>query len=144
MNITMTSRILLTLLLCAPTTNAQTAVRGNLTSHVDSLIAAIPSGTGTGLYQPPGSTQQTPRGLPPGVTYDPAIPTPESFFGFAIGEWHIRHDQLLGYLKALDSASGRLTLEEYGRTYEQRALVLLPHRDGALGSLAHGSRSVAF
>jgi hypothetical protein len=59
MNLTMTYRILLTILLCAATTNAQTSVRGDLTSHMDSLIAAIPGGTGTGLYQPPGSTQQS-------------------------------------------------------------------------------------
>ncbi len=82
-------------------------------------VSAQPQPPGLGPQEPP------PRGLLPDVQYDPAIPTPESFFGFASGDWHIRHDQLLGYLKALDAASDRLTLEEYGRTYEQRALVLL-------------------
>ncbi len=59
MNLTMTYRLLLTILLCASATNAQTTVRGDLTSHVDSLIAAIPAGSGTGQYQPPGTTQQS-------------------------------------------------------------------------------------
>ncbi len=88
------------------------------------LIAAYPV---SAQNQPPGSIPQElpPRGLPAGIQYDPVIPTPESFFGFPVGDWHIRHDQLLEYLKALDAASDRLTLQEYGRTYEQRALVLL-------------------
>ncbi len=63
--------------------------------------------------------------LPAGATYDPTIPTPQSYFGFAVGDWHVRHDQLLAYLRALDAASDRVHLEEYGVTYEQRTLVLL-------------------
>jgi hypothetical protein len=88
------------------------------------FIATCPAPAQT---QPPESAPQQPplRGLPPGVRYDPGIPAPESFLGFAPGDWHIRHDQLLGYLKVLDAASDRVTLQEYGRTHEQRALVLL-------------------
>ena len=32
------------------------------------------------------------------TTYNPAIPTPEAFFGTQTGEWHLRHDQIVAYL----------------------------------------------
>lgn len=61
----------------------------------------------------------------PDISYDPAIPTPEAYFGWQIGEWHLSHDQQLAYLRALDAASPRLTLTEYARTHEQRPLIYL-------------------
>ncbi|MFT6935978.1 MAG: hypothetical protein ACJA1N_000272, partial [Saprospiraceae bacterium] len=63
--------------------------------------------------------------LPQGITYDESIPTPEEFLGFQIGEWHLTHDQLVFYLKALAAASDRITLEEYARSYEDKPLILL-------------------
>ena len=56
---------------------------------------------------------------------DPVLPAPESFFGFTDGERHLRHDQILAYLGQLADLSGRITLERYGRTYEQRSLALV-------------------
>ncbi|MCB0550234.1 MAG: zinc carboxypeptidase [Phaeodactylibacter sp.] len=61
----------------------------------------------------------------PDIEYDPAIPTPESFLGYQIGEWHLSHDQQLFYMRALAAASPRVTLTEYARTYENRPLVYL-------------------
>ena len=63
--------------------------------------------------------------LPSSVTYNPAIPTPESLLGANIGEWHVRHDQLVEYMKLLANASDRITIEETGRTHENRPLLLL-------------------
>ena len=63
--------------------------------------------------------------LPDNVTYDPTIPTPESVLGSPVGEWHVRHDQLVQYMYALAEASPRVTLVETGRTHENRPLVLL-------------------
>ncbi len=63
--------------------------------------------------------------LPDDVSYDPAIPTPESQLGAGIGEWHVRHDQLVSYMYTLAEASDRITIEETGRTHENRPLVLL-------------------
>jgi hypothetical protein len=63
--------------------------------------------------------------LPEGFTYNPAIPTPASVLGFQVGEWHVSHDQVVMYMKALAAASDRIQLEEYGRSYEQRPLLLL-------------------
>lgn len=63
--------------------------------------------------------------LPDGFTYDPAIPTPASILGFQVGEWHVSHDQVVMYMKALAAASDRIQIEEYAKSYEKRPLLLL-------------------
>ncbi|HMQ50220.1 MAG TPA: M14 family metallopeptidase [Saprospiraceae bacterium] len=61
----------------------------------------------------------------PEITYDAAIPTPEAWLGYQIGEWHLSHDQLLGYVRHVAALSDRMTITEYARTYENRPLVYL-------------------
>lgn len=63
--------------------------------------------------------------LPEGTAYDPGVPTPESVLGFAVGQWHVRPDQLLAYVERLAASSDRARLEELGRTNEHRRQVLL-------------------
>jgi hypothetical protein len=64
--------------------------------------------------------------LPADATYNAAVPTPEAFFGFAPGEWHLRSDQLLAYCEAVAKAApDRVKYEVIGRTWEQRPLALL-------------------
>lgn len=63
--------------------------------------------------------------LPKGYTYDESIPTPKEVLGYEVGEWHVSHDQLVMYMKAVAEASDRVTFEETGRTYEKRPQVLL-------------------
>lgn len=63
--------------------------------------------------------------LPDDITYDTAIPTPEQYLGYQIGEWHLSHDKLVGYMREVARLSPRVTIEEYARSYEQRPLVLL-------------------
>ncbi|MEX2190501.1 MAG: M14 family metallopeptidase [Bacteroidota bacterium] len=63
--------------------------------------------------------------LPSGMAYDPAIPTPQSYFGFQVGEWHLTPEQIHSYIKTLDAVSDRITLMEFGRTYEERPMLLL-------------------
>jgi len=73
--------------------------------------------------------------LPAGTEYDPRIPTPRDFFGFQVGERHLRHDQLVDYLEMVATLSERVSIEEYARSYEDRPLLLLTitteenHRD---------------
>ena len=57
--------------------------------------------------------------------FDPDVPSPEDFLGYGIGEYHTRHDLMVGYLEALATASDRAHLFEYGRTHERRRCVLL-------------------
>src|SRR5699024_7286491 len=63
--------------------------------------------------------------LPQDITYDAAIPTPEEILGTVPGKWHVRHDQLVRYMRAVAEASDRVSLHEFGRTYEDRQLVYL-------------------
>lgn len=63
--------------------------------------------------------------LPPDVHYNPQIPTPQSFFGFQVGEWHLTPDQIHAYMRALEASSDRITVEEFGRTYESRPMLLV-------------------
>lgn len=63
--------------------------------------------------------------MPANVQFDQSIPTPQSYLGHEVGEWHVSHDRLVGYMYALDQASDRVTLEVTGRTHEGRPLLLL-------------------
>ncbi|MBV1888102.1 MAG: zinc carboxypeptidase, partial [Urechidicola sp.] len=53
------------------------------------------------------------------------IPTPESVIGHPIGKWHITHDKLVQYMYALAESSDRITIENRGKTFEDRPLILL-------------------
>lgn len=63
--------------------------------------------------------------LPAANQYDSSVPLPKSVLGWELGDWHVRHDQLVAYHEALASASNRVSIEEIGRTHEQRPLKLL-------------------
>jgi len=64
--------------------------------------------------------------LPDSITYNPAIPKPEDIIYHEVGEWHITHDRLVNYMKAIAAAAPeRVKLETMGSTYEQRPQVLL-------------------
>ncbi|MDP3312127.1 M14 family metallopeptidase [Lutibacter sp.] len=63
--------------------------------------------------------------LPQKLTYNNAIPTPESIIGHKVGEWHVSHDNLLNYMRVLSKVSDRISIEERGKTFEGRPLVLL-------------------
>lgn len=64
--------------------------------------------------------------LPTGVTYDPSVPKPKEVIYHEVGEWHVTHDRLVNYMKALAAAAPhRIKLETMGLTYEGRPQVLL-------------------
>jgi len=63
--------------------------------------------------------------LPQDLNYNSKIPTPESVLGFQVGKWHTSHDKLVQYMYALAAASDRITIEDRGKTYEGRQLLLL-------------------
>ena len=49
-----------------------------------------------------------------------AIPSPEKFLGYKVGDQHTRHEKLVEYFRELDRLSDRVTMQVTGRTYEQR------------------------
>ncbi|WP_221031303.1 DUF4350 domain-containing protein [Actomonas aquatica] len=62
--------------------------------------------------------------LSDGGPYDESVPTPAEHFGFEVGEWHLRPDQIESYLRALAAAApARAKVEVYGHTHEQRPLL---------------------
>ncbi len=63
--------------------------------------------------------------LPNHIQYDPSIPKPADVLGSPVGEWHVRHDQLVAYMKVLADKSDRVSMIETGRTHENRPLLLL-------------------
>ncbi len=63
--------------------------------------------------------------LPMDYTYNPSVPTPQSFLGHEIGEWTIDYGQLMRYFEALAASSPRVTLEEFGKSHEKRPQIML-------------------
>ena len=55
--------------------------------------------------------------------FNPQIPTPEKFLGYPIGEQHTRHESLVAYFKELDKLSDRVSVEEIGKTFENRTQI---------------------
>ncbi|MCC5613441.1 hypothetical protein LC612_43910, partial [Nostoc sp. CHAB 5834] len=68
---------------------------------------------------------QTPYFFPnsPGPP-NPAIPTPEQFLGYPIGSHMTRYDQMVAYFRELARLSDRVHVEQIGKTYEHRSLVM--------------------
>lgn len=57
--------------------------------------------------------------------FDGAVPSPEQFLGYRIGQHFTRHGDLQGYIRSLAQASDRVVLEDYGLTNQRRALSIL-------------------
>jgi hypothetical protein len=63
--------------------------------------------------------------LPKNQSYNSNVPTPTSVIGFGLGDRHVRYDQLLSYLSAVEKSSNRVLITETGRTHQFRSQVLL-------------------
>ena len=57
--------------------------------------------------------------------FDKNIPSPEEFLGYPIGEYHTRHDLVVAYMEKLAELSDKATLYIYGKTNENRKLLML-------------------
>ncbi len=53
------------------------------------------------------------------------IPSPEEFLGYPIGDSYTRHDLVVAYMEKLVELSDRATINVYGKTNENRKLVIL-------------------
>ncbi len=63
--------------------------------------------------------------FPSGNSYDPAIPTPEQFLGYPVGDWHTRHDRIVAYFQELARVSPKAKFQIIGYTNEHRPQVVL-------------------
>jgi len=64
--------------------------------------------------------------LPDSVTYDPKVPKPKDVIYHEVGEWHVTHDRLTNYMRAVAAAAPeRIKCELMGTSYESRPQFLL-------------------
>ncbi|MEO0525821.1 MAG: M14 family metallopeptidase [Bacteroidota bacterium] len=63
--------------------------------------------------------------LPQNISYDENIPKPSDVIDHEVGEWHVTHDKLVYYMKSLANSSDRITIEDRGKTFEGRPILLL-------------------
>lgn len=63
--------------------------------------------------------------FPSGVSFDPAIPSPEQFLGYPVGDWHTRHDRIVSYFQELARVSPKAHFQIIGYTNERRPQVVL-------------------
>ncbi|MDK2597024.1 M14 metallopeptidase family protein [Pseudoalteromonas obscura] len=61
----------------------------------------------------------------PDIKFDQSITKPNEVLGYEVGEWHVRHDQLVHYLTLLAKQSPRVSLSTIGYSHEQRPLLQL-------------------
>lgn len=58
--------------------------------------------------------------LPNNVTYNSQIPKPKDIIYHEVGEYHVTHDRLVNYMKAIaNAAPDRVKLETMGLTFEK-------------------------
>jgi len=67
----------------------------------------------------------------PDAVFDPEVPTQVSVTGVEIGQRPLRPEEVLAYFQALADASPRARLLEYGRSHEDRPMVILAVSDVA-------------
>ncbi len=53
-----------------------------------------------------------------------AIPTPDEFLGYTLGERFTPHGRILDYFRMLTTRSNLITMQQFGETYEHRPLML--------------------
>jgi hypothetical protein len=63
--------------------------------------------------------------FPAGSSFDPAIPTPEAFLGYKVGDFHTRIDRMAAYMERLAEVSDKANFEIIGYTNERRPQVVL-------------------
>ncbi|MEM1120775.1 MAG: M14 family zinc carboxypeptidase [Bacteroidota bacterium] len=61
----------------------------------------------------------------PDLTYDQNIPSPADVLGYELGEKYTEYAATVDYMQKLAAASDKVTLADYGETYEGRTLIYL-------------------
>ena len=56
--------------------------------------------------------------------FNEEIPSPAKFLGYEIGDFHTRHDRIVAYFYELARLSDRVHIQEIGKTYEQRSMIV--------------------
>jgi hypothetical protein len=71
-------------------------------------------------------SQNIKKFLPEGnYSLNAAIPTPEDYLGFKLGDFHASNDQITAYMKLLSEKSDRVKFMQIGTSYEGRSIIFL-------------------
>lgn len=90
-------------------------------TRVEIARAEVPAGPARPALVAPLSHGET-IDLP---AVDERVPRPESVLGYPLGSRFTSWDRIVAYFEALDAASAKVKMWEYGRTYEGRPLKLV-------------------
>ncbi len=63
--------------------------------------------------------------FPQGITFSDEIPAPQEFLGYAVGDYHTRHDRMVAYFQELANTSDLASFQILGYTNEHRPQVVL-------------------
>jgi len=77
-----------------------------------------------GLLTQPPAMAASPLSVLPDDPRVAGLDSPDDFFGFPVGSRHLRHDQIVSYLKYLADHSDRVSLIHYGTTHGGRPLMV--------------------
>ncbi|HZY79676.1 MAG TPA: M14 family metallopeptidase [Cyclobacteriaceae bacterium] len=77
------------------------------------------------VFTAPALFAQNQYFFPAGTNFDPAIPSPEQFLGYPVGDWHTRHDRIVEYFRELARVSPKAHFQIIGYTNEMRPQVVL-------------------
>jgi hypothetical protein len=77
-----------------------------------------------GLLTQPPAMAASPLSVLPDDPRVAGLDSPDDFFGFPVGSRHLRHDQIVSYLKYLADHSDRVSLIPYGTTHGGRPLMV--------------------
>src|ERR1700759_461800 len=91
-----------------------------LSAALASAAEPTPAPPNAGLVAP--LTRGETLDLPP---LDDHLPRPEAFLGYPLGARFTSWDRIVAYLEALDAASSKVKMWEYGHSYEGRPLKLV-------------------
>lgn len=92
------------------------------------LLAGLALSTGWAVAQPKPVpyAEKLSYFLPEGqwnYTLDAAITTPSQHFGFQVGQQMAMYDQVVTYMQKLAAESPRISVQEYGRSHENRPIL---------------------
>ncbi len=95
--------------------------RSILTIAMLILLAASATFAASDPSYSPRATIDTVPFYPDGQ-YDESVPKPNDFLEHPIGQWAHRYTEMVAYLKVLDTACERVSLQKHGESYEGRDL----------------------
>ena len=96
-----------------------------LVVHALVCVFAVSVASSCAVAQPSPGVDGSPYQYFGGIEADGDIRSPSEFLGYPLGSRFTRHHRMLDYMEYLASASDRVQVREYGRTHQDRRLVIV-------------------